>query len=201
MAKPVKSSWAFLSNRWVTSPYSHGRVLCVDSGMPPVPLLWKCFCRRAVAGLLVGFALSASATEVPAPLVLPVSAEFSPVAESVRGLCDAWRLAEKFAATHARCDVMVGRGDSMLPLYHDRTVLVVQTVPMAELRAGMTVVFIGDQGRPVAHALLEKTPAGWRVRGVGNREADRTRVRRENLLGVVVRAYAPAPGGELLGTQ
>ena len=96
---------------------------------------------------------------------------------------------------------MVGRGNSMLPLYHDQTVLVVQSVSMPELQAGMTVVFIGDQGHPVAHTLLEKTPSGWWAIGMGNREADRTRVRFSNLIGVVVRAYAPAAGGELFATQ
>ena len=110
-------------------------------------------------------------------------------------------MAENFAATHEHCDVFVGRGDSMLPLYRDRTVLVVQTVPMAELHAGMTVVFVGDQGHPVAHVLQEKTPSGWRAIGVGNREPDRTRVKRSNLLGVVIRAYASAPNANVLAAQ
>jgi hypothetical protein len=157
--------------------------------MPAFPLLWQTFRACAALGIVAGLASIAAASEL------------SPVAETVPGLFDAWRLAEKYAATHARCDVMVGRGDSMLPLYRDRTVLVIQSVAMAELQAGMTVVFIGDQGRPVAHALLEKTPAGWRAMGVGNREADRTLVRYRNFLGVVVRAYAPAAPGEPLAAQ
>ena len=105
------------------------------------------------------------------------------------------------AIEQPECDVFVGRGDSMLPLYRDRTVLVVQTVPMAELHAGMTVVFVGDQGHPVAHVLQEKTPSGWRAIGVGNRESDRTRVKRSNLLGVVIRAYASAPNANVLAAQ
>ncbi len=96
---------------------------------------------------------------------------------------------------------MVGRGDSMLPLYRDRTVLVVERKAMSELRAGMTVVFIGDRGRPVAHLLLEKTAAGWRAMGVGNPEPDCTRVRYANFLGVVVRAYAPAARSGLVAAQ
>ena len=127
--------------------------------------------------------------------------DLSPVAESATSVCAAWRLAEKFAAANARCDVMLGRGDSMLPLYRDQTVLVVQSVPMGDLREGMTVVFIGDHGCPVAHTLREKTASGWIAIGRGNCEPDRTRVRFGNLLGVVVRAYAPATSEELFAAQ
>ena len=79
----------------------------------------------------------------------------------------------------------------MLPLYADRTVLVVRRMKTSALREGMTVVFSGDRGRLVAHTLLEKTAQGWRAIGVGNSEPDRTLVRRDNMVGVVVKAYAP----------
>ena len=157
--------------------------------MPAATLIRKSLHAGATVGFLVALLISVRA------------AELSPVAETAPSVCAAWRLAEKFAAAHARCEVMVGRGDSMLPLYRDQTVLVVQSVPMLDLQPGMTVVFIGDQGHPVAHMLLEKTPSGWRAIGMGNREADRTRVRFSNLLGVVVRAYAPASSGELFAAQ
>ena len=114
----------------------------------------------------------------------------TPVPENVGSLGQAWRMAENFVAAHECCDVFVGRGDSMLPLYRDQTVLVVQAMPVAELQAGMTVVFVGDHGQLVAHQLLEKTHNGWRAIGVGNHEADRTPVTRANFMGVVVRAYA-----------
>jgi hypothetical protein len=59
----------------------------------------------------------------------------------------------------------------------------------------MTVVIAGDHGNLVAHAQLEPTLAVWRAIGVGNREADQVLVRRSNLVGVVVKAYAaPLPG-------
>ncbi len=89
----------------------------------------------------------------------------------------------------------------MLPLYRDRTVLVVRQIAMKDLEAGMAVVFTGDQGRLVAHTLLENTLTGWRAIGMGNREADRTRVRRANLIGVVVKAYAPALPGSVVALQ
>ena len=87
---------------------------------------------------------------------------------------------------------MVGSGDSMLPLYRDRTVLVVRRFAMSDLRAGMTVIFAGDQGHLVAHTLVAKSPGGWIAQGLGNGEPDRTRVRARNYLGTVVKAFEPA---------
>jgi hypothetical protein len=107
---------------------------------------------------------------------------------------EAWRLAETLTATKPDCEILLGRGGSMLPLYPDGTVLVVQRRPMVELRAGMTVVFIGDRGRPVAHTLVEKTFLGWLAKGLNNAEPDRTRVRTDNYLGTVVRAFTPVIG-------
>ena len=157
--------------------------------MGPRFLSWSLFRVFATASWVAIFGLDLRAVDL------------SPVAESASSVCAAWRLAEKFADANARCEVMLGRGDSMLPLYRDQTVLVVRSVPMGDLRQGMTVVFIGDHGRPVAHTLLEKTAAGWVAIGLGNREPDRTRVRFGNLLGVVVRAYAPSTSDELVAAQ
>ena len=111
---------------------------------------------------------------------------------------EAWRCAEAYVAEHPGCEVLVGSGDSMLPLYADRTVLVVCRERMSALQGGMTVVFTGDQGCPVAHALVEKTPRGWLAMGVGNSEPDRTLVRYDNFIGVVVKAYAPVARGGLV---
>ncbi len=119
----------------------------------------------------------------------------SPVAEPVAAVLDGWRLAEAYAAVHSGCEVFVGRGDSMLPLYRDRTVLVVREIAMRDLCIGMTVVFTGDRGNLVAHRLVQSTSDGWLAMGDGNREPDRTLVNRRNFVGVVVKAYAtPLPG-------
>ena len=120
-----------------------------------------------------------------------VSTALSPVPERVTP-SEAWRRAEAYAAAHPDCEVFVGSGDSMLPLYADRTVLVVQHLKVSALRRGMTAIFTGDQGRLVAHTLLEPTERGWRAIGVGNRAPDETLVRRDNMVGVVIKAYAPA---------
>jgi hypothetical protein len=129
--------------------------------------------------------------------VVPASAapspELSPRPERVAPR-DAWRIAEEFAAQNKTCEVMVGSGGSMLPLYPDRTVLLIQRLPMSELRYGMTVIFIGDSGRPVAHTLVEKTARGWRAQGLANAKRDETLVRERNYLGTVVRAFIPVMG-------
>ena len=120
--------------------------------------------------------------------------ENSPRAEHIAA-ADAWRVAEAFAANIPGGEVMLGQGDSMQPLYPDRTVIVVQRLAMADLRPGMTVVFIGDSGHPVAHILVAKTSRGWTAKGAGNSYLDRTTVRTHNYLGTVVRAFLPVKTG------
>lgn len=127
----------------------------------------------------------------PAAGLVPTPAR-SPIAEEAAPR-DVWWLAEAFAASRPNCDTMVGRGDSMLPLYRDRTVLVIERMEQAQLEPGMTVVFFGDSGRMVAHVLVERTWRGWIAQGVGNAERDRTLVRADNYLGTVIKAYTPNP--------
>ncbi len=132
------------------------------------------------------------------PLRAVDDAARSPVAEPVGAVLDGWRRAEAYAAAHPGCEVFVGRGDSMLPLYRDRTVLVVREIAMKDLRVGMTVIFTGDRGNLVAHRLLQSTSDGWLAMGDGNHEPDRTLVNHRNLVGVVVKAYAtPLPGAAM----
>lgn len=143
----------------------------------------------------VSFLSSPSSSRGDAPLssaIMQAVAESSPVAEPVAP-ADAWWTAEQFAAEYEDCETLVGSGGSMMPLYRDRTVLVVQRMEMNELRAGMTVVFIGDSGRMVAHTLVAQTPRGWVARGLANRERDTTLVRHRNYIGTVIKAFAPDP--------
>ncbi len=148
-------------------------------------------------GLLAVF-LGGGCASLPAVQEGPcVATMLSPVAEPASPR-EALRLAEAYEAEHPGCETMMGTGDSMLPLYRDQTVLVVQPVAFADLRRSMTVVFVGDRGRPVAHVLTEKTPRGWRAIGLGNGEPDLTMVRYANLVGVVVKAYALTNGKPLL---
>ena len=134
--------------------------------------------RPAVAGSL-GASAAVEAAESPLP---------EPVAPQ-----DAWWLAEEYVREHRNCEPLVGSGGSMLPLYRDRTVVVVERMEMSRLKAGMTVVFVGDSGRLVAHTLVAATPQGWVAQGLANRERDRTLVRARNYVGTVIKAYTPDP--------
>jgi hypothetical protein len=142
--------------------------------------------------------------------VLPVTAAEMPAREpavgaapagrDVRSILQAWREAEALAATIPASEVVIGRGDSMLPVYPDSTVMVVRRMRLEELSAGMVVVFIGDRGRPVAHELVANGPRGWSAKGMGNADVDRTRVRAHNYLGTVVRAFVPTGVGSASDT-
>ena len=150
---------------------------------------------RRISAFTLGFAClaaTACAFGQAAPRALvEMAALASPAPERITA-GSAWQLAEAVAAATPDSELLVGNGDSMLPLYPDRTLLIVQHASMTTLRPGMTVVFVNDEGRAVAHTLREKTPRGWVAQGVGNATADRTLVRARNYIGVVVRAFAPS---------
>lgn len=115
-------------------------------------------------------------------------AAMSPAADVVRPF-DAIRLAQDYVAVHEGTEYLVGSGDSMKPLYRDHTVVVFQKTAVAGLKAGMTVVYLADSGRPVAHVLVRRTADGWIAMGIGNASCDETRVTASNLMGIVVRAF------------
>lgn len=160
-----------------------------------VPTVSRCRVVRlaflSAALAMAGLGSGCATRMLPTPVATSVpSLLLSPVPEIAQS-GDAWRQAEALAEAEPGCEVLVGSGDSMLPLYPDRTVLVVRRFAMGELQAGMTVIFVGDQGSMVAHTLIEKTSGGWVARGLGNTEIDGTRVRPENYLGTVIKAFAP----------
>lgn len=114
----------------------------------------------------------------------------TPAAEVVAPL-DAIHFADKYVKDHPGTDYMIGSGQSMMPVYKDHTVIVTKKLDMADLKAGMTVVFIGDSGFPVAHVLVKQTNEGWVAQGVNNAACDETRITRDNFIGMVVKAYEP----------
>jgi hypothetical protein len=85
-----------------------------------------------------------------------------------------------------------GVGKSMEPLFASRTAVVVAPVQFKELRKGMTVVYMSSRGRMVAHSLKGDVPKGWIAQGVGNEDEDDDLVTRDNLIGVIVDAFAEA---------
>jgi hypothetical protein len=74
--------------------------------------------------------------------------------------------------------------------------LVIAKVEFDHLQPGMTVAYQNVRGRRVVHQLLESTSSGWRVQGLNNETADRERVTRENLIGVVYASLASDPSDD-----
>ena len=76
----------------------------------------------------------------------------------------------RYVKEHPGSDFAVGRGDSMLPLYHDRAVIILERPAISELKVGQTVVFMGANGVPVAHVLVRHAADGWVTMGLNNTE-------------------------------
>lgn len=62
--------------------------------------------------------------------VLPLlTTEHTPASEPV-ALGELWRQAQAYAETHRGSEIFAGSGGSMLPLYQDRTVLIVRAMKL-----------------------------------------------------------------------
>jgi hypothetical protein len=153
---------------------------------------WRAAISAGLIGLAVfsGHGCANQARERVLPLL---TTEHTPASEPVAP-GELWRQAQAYAETHPGSEIFVGSGGSMLPLYQDRTVLIVRAMKLDQLKRGMTVVYIGDSGRLVAHTLLQESPRGWTAMGVGNRAPDRTPVRYRNYIGTVIKAFRPDAG-------
>ena len=124
------------------------------------------------------------------PLPLAAIAQNSPAPEVVTPY-QAIENARAYVKLHPGADYAIGSGDSMLPLYKDHAVIVTERPPLAELKLGQTVMFIGESGVPVAHTLVRHTASGWVTMGLGNPVPDDGTLQEANYMGVVVKAYQP----------
>ena len=97
----------------------------------------------------------------------------------------AWNDAETISAREKGRSPLAGGGVSMNPVYGDNTMLVVKPIDYAQLKVGMTVVFMNSAGRRVAHQLIAREGKGWRSQGINNFVEDRDLVTPENFIGVV----------------
>lgn len=111
---------------------------------------------------------------------------------------DAWQQAGTLAEKAPNAFVLVGSGQSMQPLYGPGAILVLQQFPYELLEPGQTVLYRNRARKVVAHVLVAKVRDGWRVAGLNNRGHDREPVLAENLVGVVIAAFQPLPGGALV---
>ncbi len=98
--------------------------------------------------------------------------------------------AEQHAAADPACFTLVGSGNSMRPLYPDRTAIVVREQSFNRLRPGMIVVYRNPDGRYIAHALVEELRKGWIAIGLNNAEPDDELVTKDNYVGVITAAFA-----------
>lgn len=119
--------------------------------------------------------------------MLPVPVGLSPV-PTIATPVEAWKIAHAYAEGREGAEVVLGLGDSMAPLSQNRTRLVIEKQPFKTLAPGMTVVFVGESGSQVAHALIRRVRGGWEVGGVGNIYRDRALVTPANFLGRVTLA-------------
>jgi hypothetical protein len=120
---------------------------------------------------------------VPTPTAKPVPA-------TDVGRLEAWRDAERVAASDEGRITVIGSGESMLPIYGENTVLVISKINFADLKPGMQVAYVNDAGYRVVHVLLSRDVRGWRVQGLNNAVEDRERVTSYNLIGVVYASFA-----------
>lgn len=99
--------------------------------------------------------------------------------------------AKAYVKEHPGSDFAIGSGDSMMPLYRDRDVIILERPALSKLRVGQTVMFMGNEGVPVAHILVARKAGGWVTMGMNNAETDPGTLRDCIYMGVVVKAYRP----------
>jgi hypothetical protein len=128
--------------------------------------------------ILLLFLLAGCASESAEP-----AAKTPPSADVAK--LQAWRDAEMLANRAEGRSAAAGAGNSMLPIYGDNTMLVINAVPYDTLRPGMTVAYHNARGHEVVHKLIGKEANGWRVAGLNNEKADAELVTPQNLIGVV----------------
>ncbi|WP_043588595.1 S24 family peptidase [Geminisphaera colitermitum] len=143
-----------------------------------------------VVGLAVGLGGCASEPSGPAAGVASVAGEWSGAPSVDVSRWQAWRDAEKVAAAGPDRFAVIGSGDSMQPVYGDRTVLVLQRVDYATLQPGMQVAYRNRAGRMVVHRLLKAVQGGWQAMGLNNTVPDAELVTEVNLIGIVYASFA-----------
>ena len=104
---------------------------------------------------------------------------------------EAWQRASALAEATPGAFVLVGGGESMQPLYASGTILVMQLCAYEKLERGQTALYRNKLSKVVAHVLVAKARDGWRSTGLNNRIHDMEPVVAENLVGVIIAAFAP----------
>ncbi len=98
------------------------------------------------------------------------------------------------ASTDPDWKVMRGAGDSMLPLFGDSSLLLVERTDYSSLKVGMIAVYRDGEGDLVAHRIFSREGCGFRAKGFNNRRLDSDPVTGANFLGIVF-GVVTAPKG------
>jgi len=132
----------------------------------------------AQAGIKSERTLAAIISRTPAPHLVPEGQQL--------------KAAERAAAALPAAQAFWGIGRSMEPLYATNTAVIVQEIDYDDIKKGMTVVYLKSTGVRVAHSVVGETRGGFLVQGVNNDEEDAELVTEDNVIGVIVQAYASA---------
>lgn len=152
------------------------------------------------SGLLLWSGLVGSARESDDPWIRGVFTGRSPRPVAAPET-EAWQRASTLADHTSRTFMLVGSGKSMQPLYAPGTILVLQQCAYDSLQPGQTALYRNHAGKVVAHVLVTKARDGWRATGLNNRIHDMEPVLAKNLVGIVIAAFQPSPGGGGGGVQ
>jgi hypothetical protein len=143
--------------------------------VPAVALAVALICGQA-AEIKSERVLATILTRSPAPQLVAAGQELQAAEEAAAGLSNA--------------TAFLGVGDSMEPLYASNTAVVVVPTKYDRIKQGMTVVYVNSDGFRVAHTVVGETRGGYLVQGLGNDEPDADVVNEDNMIGVIVQAYA-----------
>jgi len=150
------------------------------------------FRRLACVSLLCGVSVwsGCSSMDVAAKVPMETIARMSPPPTVVTPY-QAVELAKQYVRENPGSDFAIGSGDSMLPLYQDHDVIILERPALSSLKAGQTVVFMADIGVPIAHLLVSQTSRGWTTMSLNNSIRDPGTLSEGRYIGVVVKAYRP----------
>jgi hypothetical protein len=148
--------------------------------------------RLACIALLCGASAwsGCSSLDMAAKLPTETLARMSPPPTVVTAY-QAVELAKQYVSEHPGSDFAIGSGNSMLPLYSDHDVIILERPALSELKPGQTVVFMGGNGIPVAHLVVNHSSRGWSTMGMNNVSLDPDTLSEGSYVGVVVKAYHP----------
>ena len=148
--------------------------------------------RLAGIALLCGVSVWSGCTGMEAAAKLPAEtiARMSPPTIIVTAY-QSVELARQYVGGHPGSDFAIGSGNSMLPLYSDHDVIILERPALSELKTGQTVVFMDGNGVPVAHLVVNHSSRGWCTMGLNNSSLDPDTLSEGCYVGVVVKAYHP----------